>query len=92
MLDYKIIPGTALCYLKEGSHINNVPIDYEDFVNKYDHAPDKAQPYACGDMRADVIPPKPEVLEKYKITKADYHTIAFEISQALSFGECGWCV
>lgn len=38
-MTYQIIPGEALCYLKEGNRVNDVPIACEDFVNKYDHAP-----------------------------------------------------
>ena len=91
-MTYKIIPGQALCYLKNGSHVNDVPIEYEDFVNKYDRNPDAAEPYGCGDMVAEVIPSTPEVLEKYGINEDEYQTIAFEISEALSFGRCGWCI
>jgi len=91
-MTYEIIPGNAFCYLRDGSHINDVPIDYEDFVNKYDHDRGSAEPYGCGDMRADVIPSTPEVLKKYGITEEEYQLVAFEIAEALHFGRCGWCV
>jgi hypothetical protein len=92
-LDYKIEPLDAICSLSSASHINHKRIDVDDFVNKYDHDPENASDfYACGDMKADVKIYTPEVLAKYGIDEDEYKIIAFEISQALSFGPCGWCI
>ena len=91
-LDYLIEPMGALCSLSGASHINHKPINEDDFVNKYDHDSANAQEYGCGNMQADVIESTPEVLAKYGIDEDEYNIIAFEISQALSFGTCGLCV
>lgn len=91
-LDYHIDSMGALCSLSRDSHINHKYIDVDDFVNKYDHDSANAQEYGCGNMKADVIESTPEVLAKYGIDEDEYKIIAFEISQALSFGACGWCV
>ena len=91
-LDYKIVPYHALCALSGDTHINHKPVDEEDFVDKYDHDSANAPDYCCGNMRADIKDPTPEVLAKYGITEDEYNVIAFEISKALSFGACGWCV
>lgn len=91
-LDYKIESMGALCALSSASHINHKHIDVEDFVDKYDHDPENAEEYGCGNMKADVKASTLEVLAKYGIDEGEYLIIAFEISQALSFGPCGWCV
>lgn len=91
-LDYCIMPMDALCSLSPACHINHKPVDEDDFVDRYDHDPDNVEEYGCGNMKADVKPSTPEVLAKYGIDKNEYMIIAFEISEALSFGACGWCV
>lgn len=91
-LDYEIKSYGALCSLSLVSHINHKYIDVDDFVDKYDHDPGNAPEYGCGNMQADVKNFTLEVLAKYGIDGDEYKIIAFEISQALSFGPCGWCV
>lgn len=91
-LDYLIEPMGALCSLSSASHINHKPVDEEDFVNKYDHDSENAQEYGCGNMQADIKNSTTDVLAKYGIDEDEYKIISFEISQALSFGPCGWCV
>lgn len=91
-LDYKIEPMGAQSALSSASHINHKYIDVDDFVDKYDHDPGNAPEYGCCNMQADVKDFTLEVLAKYGIDGDEYKIIAFEISQALSFGPCGWCV
>lgn len=91
-LDYLIEPIGALCYLSSASHINHKRIEESDFVNKYDHDSANAQEYGCGNMQADVLDSTPEVLAKYGIDEDEYQILSFEISRAISFGPCGWCV
>ena len=91
-LDYLIEPMHALCSLSSNSHINRKPVNESDFVNKYDHDSGNAQQYGCGNMQADVKKPDVLVCRKYGITEEEFTVIAFEISRALSFGACGWCV
>ena len=91
-LDYNIVPLDALCSLSSESHINHKQVDEKDFVNKYDHDSANAEEYGCGNMQADVKKSTPEVLAKYGIDEDEYKIISFEISQALSFGACGWCI
>ena len=83
--------GSTMCYTPTFV-INGVEADHEDFGEKYDRSPETAEDYACGDMRFTRIPPKPEVLEKYHITEAEYEVIAGQLEGGLSFGCCGWCV
>lgn len=81
----------ALCHMAI-FEINGVQADEDDFVEKYDRDPFAAEDYACGDMRAEPIPPTQAVLEKYGITEAEFSTIAEDVADKLSFGACGWCV
>jgi hypothetical protein len=90
-MECKIEVYGALCSLSEFV-INGVDADEDDFVDKYDHSPETAEDYACGDMRADLIPATEEVLQKYKITLSEYNTIAQSVAEKVSFGCCGWCV
>jgi len=91
MADYKIEVFSALCSLKTFT-INGIEADEDDFVDKYDHSPEEAEEYACGDMQADIRPVSNRVLEKYKINEDEYMEIAEKVSEKLSFGSCGWCV
>ena len=72
--------------------INGVEADYEDFGTKFDHNPDVAEAYGCGDMRFECNDSTPEILEKYSITKAEYQEVCIVLGKELNFGECGWCV
>ena len=81
----------SLCGIQCGA-INNIDIDESDFVDKYDHSPETAEDYACGNMQADIILPTEEVLKKYNITVDEYREVAEKISEEVSFGSCGWCV
>ena len=81
----------TLCSL-EVFKINDIKAKQNDFVDKYDHCPESAESYGCGDMRADVIPSTKEVLTKYGISEKEYQEIAEKVSEEISFGRCGWCV
>ena len=83
--------GTALCYTPTFK-INDIAANSEDFGEKYDRDFENAEDYACGDMQFTRVPPKPEVLEKYGITEAEYSVIAGQLEAGLSFGCCGRCV
>lgn len=83
--------GTALCYTPTFK-INDIDAHNSDFGEKYDRKPENAEDYACGDMQFTRVEPKPEVLEKYKITEAEYSIIAGQLETNLSFGCCGLCV
>lgn len=90
-MKYKAKAYGALCELSE-FEINKIEAEKEDFVDQYDHSPETAEEYGCGDMQADIIPSTKEVLEKYNITENEYQVIAKDIAEKLSFGSCGWCV
>ena len=93
LLGYKVAPHYGdMCELNPDCHINGEPLDYRDFVEKYDHDHEHAQEFGCADMRCDIKTPSQEVLDKYCITHDEYQTIAFEISEALKFGACDACV
>ena len=83
----------ALCEL-ETFIINGITADYNDFGSKQDEDTENAEPYACGDMRFTSKPLEEnrKTLEKYHITEEEYEVICEKLSEALSFGQCGWCV
>lgn len=81
----------ALCAL-EIFTINNIKAESNDFGEKYDHNPEDAEEYGCGNMRFDSYDVNKEVLEKYKISKDEYYEICDKLTEELSFGNCGWCV
>lgn len=80
----------ALCETKTFK-INNVKASYDDFGEKFDHSPENAPDYCCGDMRFDSKPPLPEVLDRYHISINEYDDICEKLREGLSFGSCGWC-
>ena len=90
-MEYEIEVYSALCEC-ETFTINNIEARYEDFVDKYDHCPEEAEPYGCGCMSCDIKPTKEEILKKYNITGEEYIQIAEELSEKLHFGCCGWCI
>lgn len=81
----------AMCGLKL-FRINGIDADEQDFVDKFDHSPDTAEDYGCGNMLAEIIEPTDGVLKYYAISKKEYYVIAEKVSAELSFGPCGWCV
>ena len=86
-----IEPYGALCALRVFT-INDITADKDDFVEQYDHALEDAEDYACGNMTCDPLPATEEVLNKYGISLAEFNDIQEKVSEALSFGCCGWCV
>lgn len=72
--------------------INGVEADYYDFGEKYDHNPEEAEDYGCGNMKFISKPSTSKILEKYKITVEEYNEICNELKDKLSFGYCGWCI
>jgi hypothetical protein len=73
--------------------INGVKADYRDFGVKDDLDKENAEPYGCGNMQFIATrPAKPEILEKYSITKPEYELIANQLEAGLSFSQCGLCV
>lgn len=90
-MKYEIEVYSALCSLSEFM-INGISAHEDDFVDKFDHSPETAEDYACGDMRADIKPATEKILNKYKITLNEYNTIAEDVAEKVSFGSCGWCV
>ena len=90
-MTFEIEVYDALCVLKL-FEINGMDADENDFVDKYDHSPDVAEDYGCGDMIADIIPATEVILEKYSITLQEYTKIAEKVSEKVSFGPCGWCI
>lgn len=82
--------GECLCYASVFT-IDGKEAEADDFVDKYDHSPETAEEYSCGDMRCDIRPCRPEILEKYGITEKEYALISEKLSDGLSFGSCGWC-
>jgi len=70
----------CLCSLSKFT-INNIDADYDDFGEKYDHDPENAEDYACGDMQFNSKPYTQEILEKYKITVDEYNEICNELEE-----------
>lgn len=70
--------------------VNGITADEYDFGNmNFDYSD-----VDLGCTGVQFIPKKstPEVLEKYKITKADYKDICEILMKKLDVGDCGWCV
>lgn len=81
--------GKCFCYLPIFK-INRINANETDFGNQEDISPETAEPYCCGDMQFIPKESTEEVLNKYKITQAEYEQICEELD-CLSFGTCGWC-
>ena len=71
--------------------INGIQAEYEDFGEKYDHEPEIAEPYCCGNMMFDRKDATESILSKYKITRSEYEEICDLLGEGLSFGGCRWC-
>ena len=72
--------------------INDITASISDFGEKYDHSPETADDYGCGDRKFTRFEPKPIVLAKYGITVPQYELIAGQLEIGLSFGKCNLCV
>ncbi len=72
--------------------INGKSADQDDFGDMYDSDAERAEPYACGDVLFNPMPPTKEVLDKYNITEKEYDIIFNELKGKLHVGSCGWCV
>jgi hypothetical protein len=81
----------SLCSTDE-FRINGQPADHREFGDSYDHSPETAEDYGCGDMRFERQPSTPELLARYSITETEYSEICDKLEEGLSFGRCGWCV
>lgn len=71
--------------------INGKEADSSDFGSHYDHSPEIAEDYCCGDMRFESKLADPKVLEEYGITNDEYNEVCEQLESGLSFGYCGWC-
>lgn len=75
--------------------VNDIVAVEEDFGEKYDRDELNAEPYGCGDMRFTRHTDEAKIsrcLEKYRITRSQFHTVAAALEKGLSFGDCNWCV
>ena len=89
-MDYFIEFCKWYCGIKKFK-INGIDAYWDDFGEKYDRAPESAEPYGCGNMRFTRIDPTPEVLQKYSITESEYDSICYDLECGLSFGNCELC-
>lgn len=71
--------------------INDILADSDDFGEKYDHNPEYAPVYGCGNMMFESKEPTQEVLDKYHITLEEYEDVCDELCDKLSFGFCTCC-
>lgn len=88
---FNIVAYESLCEL-DNFQINGIDANYRDFGDKEDIAPEKAEPYGCGNMQFIPKECRKEILDKYDISEGEYYLICHKLKEALSFGECGWCV
>lgn len=92
MASVSIVPYGYLCELEQFT-INGVDADHTDFGNKNDHDPYNAEDYGCGNMRFVAHAEQDiDILRKYSITSDEWDAICEQLTEALSFGACGWCV
>lgn len=92
MIKFKIIPYKALCSLKTFTVNGKEVRDPDEFFSQDDIGSEYAEDYACGNMQGTAAKSTPEILEYYGITEEEFNKIAEEAAEAVSFGECGWCV
>ena len=90
-MKYIIEAYEALCKLATFT-VNGIDAEYDDFGEKNDTDMENAEDYGCGNMEFTPKPATDEVLSKYKISVGEYNTIAEELKDKLSFGQCSWCV
>lgn len=72
--------------------INGIKAEHDDFGEKYDHNPEFAEEYGCGNMRFEPCAPTDAVLRKYNITEREYGLICDRLVEELAFGRCGGCI
>lgn len=89
-MDYQIKVCSSMCET-ETFTVSGIEGNHRDFGEKFDHDPESAEEYGCGDMRFSPIPPAADVLFKYGIDELEYWTIANSLAERLSFGSCGHC-
>lgn len=87
-----------LCFFK----INGIEAYKEDFGDncnqgvdddyEYDEYDDDILEWGCANMQFEAYAPRKEVLDKYGITKEEYHEVCERLDRELSFGRCGWCM
>jgi len=91
-LDLEIDPFDALPCSCRKFVINGIDADIDDFGDNRDFNQEIACPYGCGDHRFEAYSePKPEVLERYMITREEYDIVCDELTDKLYVGRCGWC-
>ena len=90
-MDLKFEVFGALCAMSL-FRINGIDADEDDFGGKWDHDPENAEDYGCGNMQFERKESTPAVMDKYKITQGEYEIICEKLEDSLSFGSCGWCV
>jgi hypothetical protein len=88
-MKYEIEALNSFCSLDTFT-INGIEADEDYFVYGSDEG--DREEYGCGNRVARVIKPNQYVLKAYKITEEEFYVIANEIAEALSFGQCSWCV
>lgn len=87
---YEIEIYGSLCATSKFT-INGIDGESSDFGDQFDHDQEGAEDYCCGNMAFDPKSPTDEVLKKYSIDELEYWSIANDLSEKLSFGNCGWC-
>jgi hypothetical protein len=93
-MKYKIEAFDALCSLRTFT-VNGKDANSYDFFEQHDEGSAYAEEYpygACGNMKGRPIRATEKVLKKYGITEEEFNKIALEAAEAVSFGDCGWCV
>lgn len=82
----------ALCSLST-FQINGISADYDDFGEKADLNRRAAPDHGCGNMTfTPYAEPREGILERYQINMENYQEICDKLTEALSFGYCGWCI
>lgn len=88
---FEMGPAEYFCCVP-GFRVNGVAAMVEDFVDQYDHDPENAPDYGCGDMRCDPKDPSKDVMRKYGISVTEYNEIVQRLCEKLDFGYCNYCV
>lgn len=87
----ELVTGSGLCTYVKKFVINGINADSNDFGTCYDHDPENAPDYGCGDMRFESGKVSTEVLEKYKITIEEFYEVCDQLDKKMSWGHCAYC-
>ena len=90
-MEVTLVTGTGYCQYTEKFEINSVDAYIDEFGYSWDHNPEDAPEYGCGNMKFEPKRASSELLAKYKITIEEFYEICDLIDSKVSWGRCAMC-